>query len=703
MPFARWIFRNVLNSVPFGIAVLVAIGLYIGVGSGFVSLREKLEMDELLFFNWWPMKLLAVLLIANLTTVTLCRIPLTPPRYGVWTIHLGIILLVLSLSAYYSRKIEGYVPLSKGQTASSFYDRWERALYVRTQFSTSRGSPLVGLPRFNEYDDSLGNGDYLKQPDLRGLNPRLTVIEQATGNRNSVTLGEALGLKDPVKLDIVGYYPYGQIERWKTDPNSKGTGVKIRRADSAEDSQAAWLVANGSAADAVIPVGPAAIEYRHLPAQADVDVATQAAQKLHTLTIQIGATNRVEAVEPGDELTIDGYKIVVEGFTPSFALSSNDGKQADMLTLLVTPPGGKMFRRTVLAGSNQQTDFDLNAEGAGPFGKRLREGLLDSKLTLGYRFSDPTKLLSTVADTTVKYVLFTADDSPGITMLRVSSREPSVVNKADAEVHLHVTAPPAMFAGGDHADHVDVADLLVTRVDHVAPSDSVTSVPKEKRARDVAQSGRGQVVKVKVTCGEWSQVVPVPYDPFAAQNTWPSTRIAIPGANGDFQLMLGNQLRTLPVDVKLEKFEAIPYAGGDQSGRSIMRDFRSSVTLMPRETRDGSPAGEPIEATASMNEPAFIKLASPVFFLPGESWLFSQASWDPSNLDTTVLQVGNRPAVGTMIAACLMIFAGLMYAFYAKPLVIRRMKANALKRAAETRRVAKQPEPKREEHFVESV
>ena len=80
MPVLRWIYRNVLNSVPFGIAVLVSIALYVAVGSGLVGLRERLGMDEMLFFNWWPLKLLIVLLICNLSVVTVNRIPLTPPR-----------------------------------------------------------------------------------------------------------------------------------------------------------------------------------------------------------------------------------------------------------------------------------------------------------------------------------------------------------------------------------------------------------------------------------------------------------------------------------------------------------------------------------------------------------------------------------------------------------------------------------------------
>ena len=175
----------------------------------------------------------------------------------------------------------------------------------------------------------------------------------------------------------------------------------------------------------------------------------------------------------------------------------------------------------------------------------------------------------------------------------------------------------------------------------------------------------------------------------------------MPGATGDFQLMLGNEVRPLPVEVRLEKFEAVPYAGGDTSGRSVMRDFRSTVTLFPR----GNDADNrrPQESTASMNNPAFVKLPAPAWFVPGESWLFSQASWDPNNLDSTVLQVGNRPAVRMMVFACGLIFTGLMYAFYAKPILIRRMKQRALRDAAARKQALSRTRPTNEQQLVESV
>ena len=71
--------------------------------------------------------------------------------------------------------------------------------------------------------------------------------------------------------------------------------------------------------------------------------------------------------------------------------------------------------------------------------------------------------------------------------------------------------------------------------------------------------------------------------------------------------------------------------------------------------------------------------------------MFAQARWDPSNPDFTALQVGNRPFTTNMMVACGMIFGGLLYAFYIKPIIIRRMKANALRAAANRKKPQGKP------------
>src|SRR5439155_14967439 len=120
----------------------------------------------------------------------------------------------------------------------------------------------------------------------------------------------------------------------------------------------------------------------------------------------------------------------------------------------------------------------------------------------------------------------------------------------------------------------------------------------------------------------------------------------------------------------------IPYPGGDTSTRSLMLDFRSTLRVEDPTT------GESSTEVAHMN--------NPVYFGSG-SWLFFQAAYDGDERHWTILGVGNRPGVRIMILGCIMIVSGVLYAFYAKPIIIRRMKAKALANAA-----SKRPKPKRQ-------
>jgi len=121
----------------------------------------------------------------------------------------------------------------------------------------------------------------------------------------------------------------------------------------------------------------------------------------------------------------------------------------------------------------------------------------------------------------------------------------------------------------------------------------------------------------------------------------------------------------LPARLTLDRFDAIPYDGLGKSGSSLMRDFCSTLTIEDRTT------GDKTTDVAHMNHP--------VYFGSG-SWLFFQAQWDPQGQRWTVLGIGNRPGVNVMILGCVLIVCGLLYAFYAKPLIIRRMKRKRGKR-----------------------
>src|SRR5690606_30080881 len=166
----EWLWNHTLNSVKFGIGTMVALAIYIAVGSGIAAVREFFEVNEQGFFNAWPMWTLALLLCANLLVVTFDRIPFTPPRYGVWTIHMGIVVLVFGMVYYFKHKTEGLAIVQVGQRVSTYHDAYERALFVQAGRRQASQIPLPDLPRFKAYSADHGN-DHRLPSSLKGLEP----------------------------------------------------------------------------------------------------------------------------------------------------------------------------------------------------------------------------------------------------------------------------------------------------------------------------------------------------------------------------------------------------------------------------------------------------------------------------------------------------------------------------------------------------
>jgi hypothetical protein len=113
----------------------------------------------------------------------------------------------------------------------------------------------------------------------------------------------------------------------------------------------------------------------------------------------------------------------------------------------------------------------------------------------------------------------------------------------------------------------------------------------------------------------------------------------------------------------------LPYPGGLATGSGMFRDFQSTLVMT-------DPDGDSQTQVASLN--------SPIYYDHG-NWIFFQAGYDPDGQSSTI-GVGNRPGVDIMLAGCIMIVSGLLYAFYLKPIVIRRMKQNAIAKAAAKKR-----------------
>jgi hypothetical protein len=643
----QFIYRHTLRSVWFGIITMVLIGLYIALGSGMPSVRAHFEMSDLEFFSTWPLKVLIGLLVANLSVVTFTRIPLTPPRYGVWGVHCGIILLILGMGVYYNRKIEGQIIIPIGQTVTRFYDNESRMLYVRVNGRDICGHTLPGLPRFGTYSQQDGNADYLSEHGLANLVPTY----------RGKPLAEMLGIKD-LGIDLVGYYPYARIvENFSEDGDQTGLKFTVN-APHMGITQTQYLLCDdpnhsqsvvGSSDVRVIPFGSAD----------GLGSVAESAQRIHTLDITLPNFHEQLSVVPGRkyELGKTGYALAMEGYDSNWP--AMDGQRVKLITLMITRPGGT-FRRQIIMGRDEPTDWKLNMPGTGPMGQR-QTASLDENLQIRYTFADPFHL--SPDQNIERHTILTLTGSKAFTDVCVAAdRAPVVTQIANGVGNLEM-------ALGSMRMKVDVAlknDLQL--------SQEVQAVPAKERTREGGQSGAFQVLLAKVHSGDWSKVIAVPFTQFAEEPgvTWTAGNVSLPGTSAELELQLSNQFRPLPAAITLDKFELDHYPGGDDTSM-VQRDFKSYLTI------EDLTNGQFTRDVAHMNHP--------VYYASGD-WLFFQAAWDAEGQRWTILGIGNRPGVWTMIGGCCLIFVGLMYAFYLKPVIVRRMKANAIA-AAQRRAKAK--------------
>jgi len=677
MAMVNWIFSKTLNSVWFGIVTMLLIAAYVAVGSGQPRVREFFEMDELGFFNAWPLKLLMVLLVSNLVVVTFVRIPFTRPRYGVWMIHTGIVTLIFGMAYYYRFKQEGLAFVMKDGVATHYYDRWERALYVRVDGVGTNDMAVLGtLPRFHSYEPNGPSNWRMGGSDLKGIKPVVVAraavgAESAPGGGVRVSpLHQMIGHPNEIEMDVVGYWPYAELVVSYLEGTASGiTGVRVVAEDHhGLEQRRMWLVASeGAQGQAVL--GELELEHREVVSAEALREMVEAVGKVHVLEVSAGGESKRFGVDVGVKFELGGYGFEVEAFDPAWR--TMQGEVVPLLTVMVTPPKSagykEVFRRQLIPGREKVTDWKLGEADAGPMGKRQNEAL-DAGLVTRYTFNDSLRLLPREGREKRVFVT-TAGEGKSMTVIGTSSARSARV------VELETGKADLVFGEG-----ADKAVLKVERVGGLTRGEKVVEVPKGKRDRVTGEVGAAQMAAVRVKSGGWEKIVNVPFSQWVVSNpSWKAGTVTLPESGRVLQLQLGNRQRPIapdsegrPASVRLDKFDLVSYAGGSATS-GMQRDFKSSLTI-----KEGD--GVERKAQAHMNNPVYFG-ETPIFGLGDTYWTLFQAQWDPNGQRFTVLGVGNRPGVWIMTAGCVVLTVGLMYAFYAKPLIVRRMKEKAIAEA----------------------
>lgn len=231
-------------------------------------------------------------------------------------------------------------------------------------------------------------------------------------------------------------------------------------------------------------------------------------------------------------------------------------------------------------------------------------------------------------------------------------------------------------------------DMVVTRWLPRAETESKpVSVPHEQRARDARELLSMMQLSVPGGASSWLRYHPFVFDrpQEVLRRYWlePTTVTLQDGSK--LEVLFSRQRLPLPETVALEEFRLATNIGGFTGATSSIRNYTSIVRF-----EDGSGQWGPMQEV-SVNEP--IEHAGLWFF---------QSQWDPpeesrqgglssAGLNYTVLGVGNRNGVWIQLAGCVIAVLGMAYAFYVKPVIKRRQKAEVMHELAAAKAEGRAP------------
>lgn len=639
------------SSLWLGLLWLFLTAMYIAVGSGFASLRARLEMTDMQFFNSWPMVVLMALLALTLSVVTVRRIPLTLYKLGPWTVHVGILVLLAGCFIYFSQKHEGLVRIFLNRTENTYYDNTERALYVQRVDPANSNAPLgkqamAALPELPYFYEHLSREAYPQGKD----NPLNMTVP-------SETMAQADAAFQGVTVRVVGYYP---------DADMNGRFVAGAAPADGKSANPAVLVALEEPRDAEMKnrrplldrmlVGqiprqrimddedaPLGLEYLHHPTrekQADVTATFNGPLGMTVRVPKLGV-ERVYSIEPGKAITVEGTPYVLTpGEISAMPMRSAgyEGAMSSMIAIQVVRHDAKgdfRFERQAMFRFPERSPDWID----GPNGQRKRvQDRVDQDLQISFHDAR-------------KDQFWIVEQEDGTLSLVHRTAEGAVTKQA-----MEVGRPAAMTTASGR-----LALTVAEQIAHAIQMPRVIPPRFREPARDAASVMANSMVAIEVSRGEWEQRYL--YAPFVqfANGQGPAviepTLVDVPGV-GRLAMLFSTVRRPLPAAVTLKQFDVVKRPGALRS----ISDWISTVEIAP------AGGGSAVKQQVSLNHPT-----------KDQGLVYYQSGWSgredaPPEEQFTILGVGNRPGTGMMTAGAMLMIAGILYAFYVAPLLLKRRK-----------------------------
>lgn len=680
-----------------------------------------LEMSELEFYSWWPLRLVLVLFVVNMIVATVRRIEFTFKHIGVLAVHSGIVIIALGSVYYQGLKKEGDTILLAGRPPAGgvpgtgpaqdgFYDNTAVALWVsqRTDFI---GRPdweqrlLRGLPRYNDYG--------------------VPWVERAF----SMDVPEGGGrVVDPdIDLEIIGYAHYAEPHQtWQPltaeqardlpagttlrplrevvvrsrlpDPSDPDAGPRERGEPVITFSLHPTVPSHRLSFNSVMAIEAT----RGMAAQRFEDLATPLPPGTrHGLIVEIpaehsqtGAASRVVIpAAQGEEYVIGetGWTVGVKEFAdqPPFPIITEGYEDATSSVAIVriTPPatadapgGGEPFDRWVYHRFPEITQDLLDAVTAD--GRPSR------------RDADPSVRVAYIDATRMQ--VYVDEHEPG--------RFRAIVRRPDASARVYED----LALGDTIRDAVPMIDLeLAAAYPHTRQVEEPLPVPEGERDAQLVGTHGAAMVGVRLSVAglrgprgdEWSRELWIPFSKYMDYGLGQPREVSLPDGR-TVSLAFSRLRHRFPgFSLQLADFEMLSY-----DHRGAPRDYQSRIVVTP--AIDMAPPFEfsAYERVAKLNAPlrapfvwqeersaianAALRVSSG---LNPSQYKISQAGWDQSGWQRTqqladrgllprpyaqftILQVGNNPGIHIIAFGGVLMSLGIPWAFYVKPWLLRREK-----------------------------
>lgn len=715
-----------------------------------------MEMSELEFYSWWPLRLILLTFVVNMVVATVRRIEFTFVNIGVLTVHTGIVTIALGSIYYAGAKKEGDMllragppdesgKLTTGPIESGFFDNTQVVLWLgQTRPHGGSGGmeqrPIRGLPRYNDYNLNALNLPDAEEAARRHDRGRTLRIPVPPPPRPPAASGAPIVDPD-IQFEIVGYASYAELEhRWvpSTDVPHGDIPTPMRRIDlisSLPPSHPTQDVQIEPGREAVIrsftllPDRPAdrigwiesaaAIEYtRGMPESRWRDLAEPLPDKApHGLVVEVPGPDGAEpfrqvyAAQPGQRIEVGqtGYSIEVQSIAPQppfpIITPGYQGARSSVAIVRVTPPPGPdgapatPFTRYVyhrFPEINQDLSDELNERGM------PKRSDADPAIRIGYiDASIPQVYLDELPDE--------EDKAPGAVraIVRLPGRDPIISERLEQGQTLAM-APMIGLRLGERAAHARRVEVPVV-------------VPEQRRERSAVGTHQSAAIAVRVSLPAaddrpaWEQTVWVPFVQYLGLDPGAARRVTTPDGR-ELTLIFGRYRHTLPgMGLQLVDFQMFPYPHSD-----VPQDYRSDLLVL---TNWNGQFGQSVRPT-SLNAPLLVRvpfqprpdapawvnaIARAVFAIAPDQYKFSQAGWDAETwrqtkamadagqlprpyVRYTILGVGNNPGIYIIAAGAVMMCVGIPWAFYLKPYLVRRRKKKLQAQLA-AQAASRQPPP----------